>query len=68
LALEPLLQPFCSGYFGDRLSLFAQADLDCDPLILGFLLSLRWQAFNTIPSFFSLEIISQTFVQAGLEW
>jgi hypothetical protein len=30
-------------YFGDRVSLFAQADLDCNS-ILCFLPSLRWQA------------------------
>jgi hypothetical protein len=28
--------PFCSGYFGDRGSLFAQASLDGDPPSLGF--------------------------------
>jgi hypothetical protein len=30
----------CSGYFGDRVSLFAQASLDCDLPISSFLLSL----------------------------
>jgi hypothetical protein len=28
LLLEPFLQPFCSGYFGNGVSLFAQASLD----------------------------------------
>jgi hypothetical protein len=32
--LEPCLQPFCFGYFGDTVLLFAQASLDLDPLIL----------------------------------
>jgi hypothetical protein len=32
--------PFCSGYFGDRVLLFVQVSLDCDPPILCFLLSL----------------------------
>jgi hypothetical protein len=30
--------PFCSGYFGDRVSLFAQAGLDLDPPVFHFLL------------------------------
>jgi hypothetical protein len=30
--------PFCSGYFGDRVSLFAEIDLDYNPPILNFLL------------------------------
>jgi hypothetical protein len=30
--------PFCSSYFGDRVSLFAQVGLDSDPPILWFLL------------------------------
>jgi hypothetical protein len=30
--------PFCSGCFGDRVSLFAQASLNFYPLILYFLL------------------------------
>jgi hypothetical protein len=30
--------PFCSGYFGHRVLLFAQVSLDPDPPILGFLL------------------------------
>jgi hypothetical protein len=29
--------PFCSGYFGDKVLLFAQATLDCDLPILHFL-------------------------------
>jgi hypothetical protein len=32
--------PLCSGYFGDRISLFAQTSLDSDPPILSFLPSL----------------------------
>jgi hypothetical protein len=28
--------PFCSGYFGDMVLLFAQASLDSDPTILHF--------------------------------
>jgi hypothetical protein len=33
LLLEPHLQPFCSGYFGDRVSLFAQVSLNHNPPI-----------------------------------
>jgi hypothetical protein len=29
--------PFCFGYFGDRISLFAQVGLDCDLPILSLL-------------------------------
>jgi hypothetical protein len=32
--------PLCSGYFGERISLFAQAGLNHDPPILSFLLLL----------------------------
>jgi hypothetical protein len=32
---------FCSGYFGDKVSLFIQACIDHDPPILSFLLSLE---------------------------
>jgi hypothetical protein len=28
--------PFCSGYFGDRILLFAQVVLNGDPLVLSF--------------------------------
>jgi hypothetical protein len=44
--------PFYSGYFGDRVLLFAQAILDHDPRILSFLLLLEWQTDVTMPSFF----------------
>jgi hypothetical protein len=37
LQLEPFLQPFCSGYFGDGVRLFAQRGLDPDPPVLHFL-------------------------------
>jgi hypothetical protein len=46
---------FCSGYFGVKVSLFVQANLDCDPLILSFLLLLRRQAQNTMSSLFPLK-------------
>jgi hypothetical protein len=35
LLLKLYLQPFYSGYFGDRVSLFVQAVLDCNFLTLG---------------------------------
>jgi hypothetical protein len=62
--------PFCSGYFGDRVLLFAQTGLDCDPPILGFPQLLEWQVHATTPSFFfHWDEVSQTFflTQAGLE-
>jgi hypothetical protein len=34
--LNCIYSPFCSGYFGDRVSCFAQASFKHDPLILGF--------------------------------
>jgi hypothetical protein len=36
--LSHAFNPFCSGYFGDKISLFAHASLDDHPSILGFLL------------------------------
>jgi hypothetical protein len=35
--LSHIPSPFCSGHFEDGVSLFAQAGLDHDPLILRFL-------------------------------
>jgi hypothetical protein len=46
---------FCSGYFGDRVTLFAQACLDHHPPILCSLLSLVWQVQTTMLSFFLLR-------------
>jgi hypothetical protein len=43
--------PFCSGYFGARVLLFAQASLDYNPPILCFLLYLGWQVCATIISY-----------------
>jgi hypothetical protein len=34
-------RPFCSGYFGDMVSLFAQTGLNHNPPILSFVLSLK---------------------------
>jgi hypothetical protein len=45
---------FCSGYFGDRFSLFVLTSLDHNS-ILSFLLSLGWQLCTTTPSFFLLR-------------
>jgi hypothetical protein len=36
LPLGPASSPFCSGYFGDRILLFAQDNLDHEFPILGF--------------------------------
>jgi hypothetical protein len=55
LWLEPCLQPFCSGYFGDRVSLFCPASLDWEPPVLYFSPLLGWQAHATISSFFLLR-------------
>jgi hypothetical protein len=46
---------FSSGYFGDMVSLFAQASLDRDPPILGFPMSLVWEEHCTTSSFFPLR-------------
>jgi hypothetical protein len=42
------LQPFRSGYFWDRVSLFC---LDCDSLILHLLQSLGWHMHASMPSY-----------------
>jgi hypothetical protein len=61
LPLESRLYPLCSGYFEDRVSLFAQASLDQDPPILSFS-SLPIVTYNqrqlhtTTPRFFSVEM------------
>jgi hypothetical protein len=52
--LSPACMPFCSGYFGDRVSLFAQASLDHSPM-LRFPLSLGWQTLAPMPNFFLLR-------------
>jgi hypothetical protein len=46
---------FCSGYFGDRVLLFAQSDQDHDPCILSLPLSLGWQADITTPGYFQIR-------------
>jgi hypothetical protein len=53
--LRHAISPFCSGYFGDRSSLFAQAGLDGGPLILSFLPLLGLQVHVTMPSFVPLR-------------
>jgi hypothetical protein len=40
LQLEPHIQPFCSGYFEDRVLFFAQAGLDYDAPLESFPLPL----------------------------
>lgn len=51
------LQP-CSGYSGDRVSLFGQGSLDHDPPpILWFLLLLGWQAHATMANSVSFLIL-----------
>jgi hypothetical protein len=60
--LRHAFNPFCSGYFGDRVSLFAQASQDHDPLPL-----LGW-ARVTMPRFFSTEIESHEFFFPRLAW
>jgi hypothetical protein len=49
------MPPISSGYFGDRVLVFAQAGLDCSPPALHFLPSPGWQAHATTPSFFLLR-------------
>jgi hypothetical protein len=57
--------PFCSGYFGHRVLLFAQVSLDPDPPILGFLLLPGWQAHASMPSFWLTQGLSN-FYPPGL--
>jgi hypothetical protein len=62
--------PFHSGYvfFGDRVSLLAQANLDFNPPILGFLLPLWWQVSTDMSSFFPLRWVpANCFDWTGLE-
>jgi hypothetical protein len=54
------MSPFCLGYSGDSVSLFAQASLNHDPPILCLLPPLGWQ-------FFSIEMVSHTLAHARLE-
>jgi hypothetical protein len=44
--------------------LFAQADLDCDPAVLSFLLLLRRQVPTTLPRFFPLRWVLTNFLLA----
>jgi hypothetical protein len=60
--LSHACSPCCSGYFGDRILLFAQAGLDHNPPILLFLPSLGWQLWTTMPFFFCWDGISQNFL------
>jgi hypothetical protein len=64
------LGPLCCGYFEGRVSLFAQASLDC-AFLLFYAICHHWddRHANTTSSFFSIEVeISQTFfAQAGLK-
>jgi hypothetical protein len=61
--------PFCSGYFGARVSLFAQASLDSDPPVLYFALSSGWQACTTTLSFFPFTWRgSHKLFSPGLPW
>jgi hypothetical protein len=43
--------PFCSGYFGDRISLFAPAGLDHILLFMQPAVKTGWQVHCTIPNF-----------------
>jgi hypothetical protein len=45
--------PFCSGYFRDRVSIFALVGLE--PLSSYFMFPLGWQVDTTMPSFFLLR-------------
>jgi hypothetical protein len=64
--LSHAYSPFCSGYFGDRVLLFAQASLDCDPPILA--VAEMTGAYHIMPSFFSGETeYRKIFVRASPE-
>jgi hypothetical protein len=49
--------PFGAGYFGDRVSLFAQSGLDHNPPILCVL---EWQMCHQAQWFFSVDMRSST--------
>jgi hypothetical protein len=62
-------RPLHSGCLGNRVSLFPQGVLNCDPPILHFPPPLGWQIHATTPSFFSVELrFSQTNFCPGLAW
>jgi hypothetical protein len=52
---------FCSGYFGDRVSVFAQAGFDFNPPILHCCHSWGWQECSIRFSFFHWDEVSRTF-------
>jgi hypothetical protein len=58
----------CSGYFGDRVLLFAQTGLDHDALIVSFLLLLEWQVCTTTPCFYPFRWGLMNFFLPGLAW
>jgi hypothetical protein len=58
--------PFCSGYFGNRVSLGAQAGLNLDLSTLSFLPQLEWRACTIMPSFFPLRWCLRNFF--SLAW
>jgi hypothetical protein len=60
------LQPFCSGYLGDRASFFAQVGLDCNSPTLSFLPLLGEKSAHRNIQLFSIEMGSQE-AQAGLK-
>jgi hypothetical protein len=59
--------PFCSGYSGDKVSLFAQGDLNHDPSILCFLPELGWQMPFHCTAFFIEMGSCEILTWAGLE-
>jgi hypothetical protein len=60
--------PFCSDYFGDRVSHFAQASLDRGPPILGFLKLLEMTGVYHHIQQFSVKIGSYKLYWSGLAW
>jgi hypothetical protein len=56
--------PFCSGYFGNSVLLFAQASLDHDPIFPGM------TGVHTMPSYFLLRwgVLQAFSFWSGLAW
>jgi hypothetical protein len=59
--LTHTFSPFCFGYFGDKISLFAQAGLNLNLSIFSLPLSRRWQAWATTHPGFSVDTDTNIF-------
>jgi len=58
----PCPSPFCSGYFGGRVLLYAQAGLDRNPLYLYFPCNWEGRCVLQCPDFIGWDTVSQNFL------